>query len=461
MKNINKITIMNICSTILLQGIAFFSAPIFTRLLGAEQYGYYSIFSSWSALLTCIMGFGVGSTLATGKYRFRDVYYEFRSSILLFGTLLSLIVSGIILLIIRPLSYVLGYEPWSIVLVLLSSISQYVIGFAQGVYVYEKEARKNFILSVVISILSVVWSVLLILSFSESKRYMGRIYGFLIPHILAAFFVWCTIFLKKPIGLRKRYIQFAFIVGFPTIFHTLAHSVLVQSDKVMMQYMGVSSSEIGIYSIYYTFVGVMSTILNALNTSWVPFYYDDVDAKNWEILNIKCKNYIELFTILTCGFLLLAREVAYLLAGREYWNGINIIPIIVLAVYFTFMYQFPVNFEFFHKKTKLIAMGTICAAIINIILNIIMIPLAGMYGAAVATALSYGLLFVFHYQIIRHIKEHPYHLKMNVFIFGLVMVFFSSIMFYFLAGYWYIRWIFGVIMGIFELRKIIKRKTIF
>ncbi len=84
-----------------------------------------------------------------------------------------------------------------------------------------------------------------------------------------------------------------------------------------------------------------------------------------------------------------------------------------------------------------------------------------MYGAAVATALSYGLLFVFHYQIIRHIKEHPYHLKMNVFIFGLVMVFFSSIMFYFLAGYWYIRWIFGVIMGIFELRKIIKRKTIF
>ena len=49
MKNINKITIMNICSTILLQGIAFFSAPIFTRLLGAEQYGYYSIFSSWSA----------------------------------------------------------------------------------------------------------------------------------------------------------------------------------------------------------------------------------------------------------------------------------------------------------------------------------------------------------------------------------------------------------------------------
>lgn len=44
--NSNKITILNILSTFLLQGIAFITTPLFTRLLGPEQFGIYSLFNS-------------------------------------------------------------------------------------------------------------------------------------------------------------------------------------------------------------------------------------------------------------------------------------------------------------------------------------------------------------------------------------------------------------------------------
>lgn len=462
MKSINKITILNICSTILLQGITFFTTPIFTRILGSEQYGRYSIFNSWISILICVLGLGVTNTLATGRYQFRNTYYEFRSCILLFGTLISLITVGIpILLFLNPIADFLGYSKWLTILLFVVGLSHYVVGFIQGACIYEKKAVLNFGISIILSITSVVFSLILISIFEQNNKYLGRIYGTAIPYIVIAFILWIIFFLKKPIGLRKKYCTYSLKVGFPVVFHTLAHSVLSQSDRLMMQRMNISDSEIGIYSFYYSFAGVIATILNVLNNSWSPFYYDDLDEENWDALKIKCKNYIELFTILTVGFLLLCREVNYIMGGREYWDGINVIFLIVLAFYFTFMYQFFVNFEFFHKKTQIIAIGTFIAAIINIILNTFMIPSWGMYGAAIATALSYAALFIFHSSIVMHMKEHQYHLKRRIFVPGILAVSGTIALFYVLADFWYIRWICGVILGIYELKKIIARKSIF
>lgn len=64
----------------------------------------------------------------------------------------------------------------------------------------------------------------------------------------------------------------------------------------------------------------------------------------------------------------------YILFNQKCIELINIIPVLSFVVYFTFMYQFPVNFEFFHKKTKIIAIGTVGAGLLNIILKAIMIP---------------------------------------------------------------------------------------
>ena len=151
MKSINKITILNICSTILLQGITFFTTPIFTRILGSEQYGIYAILNSWLAILVCILGLGVTNTLATGRYQFRNEYYEFRSCILLFGTLISLITVGIpILALINPISELLGYSKWLVILLFIVGLSHYIVGFVQGACIYEKNATLNFAISIIL-----------------------------------------------------------------------------------------------------------------------------------------------------------------------------------------------------------------------------------------------------------------------------------------------------------------------
>ncbi|WP_304736331.1 lipopolysaccharide biosynthesis protein [Dubosiella newyorkensis] len=452
---------MNIISTLLLQGIAFITTPLFTRLLGTTQFGTYSIFNSWVLILTCLMGAGISSSIGTGLYKFKNNYIVFRNSILLSSTFICLLEILIIILLSPFLSRVMGFSSGLVLLVGITAFAHYIVNFAQMAFIYEKKAGSNFILSVSLSIISVLFSVFLIYQVDSNSRYLGRIYGVASIYLLVAIIVWLLLYLKKPTLVKKEYLIYGITVGFPIVFHSLSQQILGQSDRIMMQMFEIATAEIGIYSMFYTLSSVLSTVLGALNNSWCPFYYDDVSEEKWEILDKKCKNYIELFTVLSVGFLLLSREVSYIMADESYWSGLNIIPILALAVYFTFMYQFPVNFEFFYKKTKIIAIGTVGAGIFNIILNTVMIPMWGMYGAAIATALSYLALFFAHYYIVTHMKDHPYHLKIKAFVPGIIGMGIGSILFYVLSPWWYMRWGLGLGLGCFELFRIYKRKSIF
>jgi O-antigen/teichoic acid export membrane protein len=160
------------------------------------------------------------------------------------------------------------------------------------------------------------------------------------------------------------------------------------------------------------------------------------------------------------GFILLAPEVYRVMAPQEYWSGISLIPLIALAYYFNFLYSFPANHEFYNQKTKLISIGTICAAIINIVLNFLFIPLYAGTGAAIATLISFVFLFIFHEIIARFIIRN-YDYKFTMYFKGLIPVVMTSVLFYVVQDFWYIRWGTGAVLGIYLLQRIIKNREIF
>lgn len=459
--SVNLIASLNIISTFILQGIVFFTTPIFTRLLGNTQYGTYSLFNSWVLILTCIMGISMHASIGTGVYTFKDRYLSFRNSILLFSTLVCALELLIMFIFRNQFSQWTGFSAGLVMMIGFTALGHYIILFAQKAYIYEKKAWSNFILSVSVSVFTVILSIILILHSADETRYLGRIYGVAIPYVLIAVIAWIILFAQKPTSIKSEFYKYGIIVGSPIVFHSLSQNLLGQSDRVMMQFAGISNSEIGIYSLFYTLSAVLSTILNALNNSWGPFYYDDLSEKKWDRINDKCRNYIELFTVLTVGFILLSREVSYIMADSTYWSGISVIPILSVAVFFTFMYQFPVNFEFYYQKTGIIAVGTVGSAVVNIILNAVLIPPWGMYGAAAATAISYFMLFLAHFIIVKNMKEEDFHLKISAFVPALITVSIAIVLFYTLQSLPLIRWGIGAAAGAYELYRILKRKSIF
>lgn len=459
-KSISKTVVINIIASFFLQGIVFITTPIFTRLLGTEQYGYFSMFNTWVGLFTCIMGLGVTSTLASGMYQFKDHYLEFKSNILLLGTLISLFIFLSTFLVHKEITELMSVTDSLLFMILLTSFSQMVISYTQSGFIYEKKALSNLIFSILLSVSSVGISIASIHLYTGEDIFMGRVFGITSTYLVCALFMSISIYKQAPPRLKREHFLYGITVGTPIVFHLLSHNILTQSDRVMMMKMNVSSSEIGIYSLFYMLSSSLSVILNAMNTSWCPFYYDALENNDINRLKIHSKNYMELFTVLTVGFNLISREIAYIMADKEFWAGINIIPILVIAVYFTFMYQFPANYEFFYKKTIIIAFGTLFAGVVNIILNWFLIPSYGIYGAAIATALSYLALFAMHYFVVNRIMDGEYYLSVCSFSPYLCTIGISIFCFYFLQKYVAVRWSIGFVIGLWELFRMWKRQAI-
>ena len=457
-KGENSQTFFNFLSS----GIAFITMPIFTRLLGAEQYGLYSIYHAWLTIFICFIGCNVYSSIGTGRLKYREKYLSFRSSILVEGTVIGIGV-GLLLLCFYPLiKPAFGYSFLIFIILILNALAQFITNFANTCWVYEKKAAKNMIVSALLLLSTCAISIYLLATWnSEQPLFYGRVFGNAVPHIVLAAIVWILLFREKPYGYRKEYWMYGLHFGMPMVFHLLSHQVLGQSDRLMMQWFSVANGEIGIYSFFYSFVAILTTILSALNTSWCPFLYDDLSKKNYEVLNNKVRHYVQIFTVMCLGFLLLSREVMTLFANSEFWPGAPIVPVLVLVAYFTFFYQFAVNYEFFNEKPKYVAIGTVTAAILNIGLNAAMIPKWGMYGAAVATLISYMLLAVLHITIVKTWKIERYPLTLKPVFVGLAIVLIGCCGYYYLEHMILLRWLIAMGLGAYLIISVYKRKTIF
>ena len=91
---LNKTTFLNLLSSIVLQGIAFFTIPIFTRVLGSEQFGLYSVFNSWAMILSIIFPLGLSNCISLGLYYFKTEYVSYKHSILMYNIIISCIFSS-------------------------------------------------------------------------------------------------------------------------------------------------------------------------------------------------------------------------------------------------------------------------------------------------------------------------------------------------------------------------------
>jgi Na+-driven multidrug efflux pump len=137
-----------------------------------------------------------------------------------------------------------------------------------------------------------------------------------------------------------------------------------------------------------------------------------------------------------------------------------VIPLFVASYYINFLCTFPVNFEYYHKKTKVVAAVTIFSSVLNVGMNYVLIKAIGMPGAALATVLSHGVQLLLHHLYCRQLGQGSYPFPVGVWA-KYAVAFFAVMAFVYAAeGSWLLRWGFGALLGIFELLQIRKRKVL-
>jgi O-antigen/teichoic acid export membrane protein len=164
---------------------------------------------------------------------------------------------------------------------------------------------------------------------------------------------------------------------------------------------------LGVFAACYKFSVLMSIAIQAFRFAAEPFFFSNAADKNSPALFSKVNHY---FVIVCCllwlGVSINLDVLKYLFIGREeYWVGLPIVPILLLAYLFLGVYY---NFSVWYKVTDKTYFGTIITAggaVLTILLNYMLIPIAGYTGSSWAALIVYASMAVACYALGQ--KQYP------------------------------------------------------
>ncbi len=462
-KSISKSVIWQLSGKFALQGVAFFTTPIFTRFLTPEDYGYTSLYTSWLAILSLIEGLQVSGSIGNARLEYgEEKLPKYLSSIMSVSTISFIIILIFASIFHNMLADVMELAPHMVLLVVVHSFCVFIINFEIARLDQLKKVEKSTVLSLVQTLLVVILSLTFVIISKQDNKANAKIYGQAIPAIIFGIIIFVLVYIRGKTVWNKDYIRFCLLLTLPLIVHGIGHLIFSQSDRIMLQKMQGEAS-LGIYSVAFSLCSVLSIIYNATNVAWLPFYLDYKEQDNTVEILSHSKRYIQFFMLLSIGFILLSYDVYKIMAPAEYYDGMKIIPLFVLANFFSFTYLFPVNFEFFKKKTQLIPIATFAAAVINIGINWLLIPRYGILGAAIGTLVAHILLYVFHQIMAYRIGKNEYeyrNIKMFLVPSFIMTVICAAFFFFPIVSFW-IRWSIAFFVGIWILKDFFKYKSIF
>lgn len=383
------------------KGAVFITMPIFTRLMSTQDFGLFSNFSSWLSILSVIATLELFTSLSLAKYDFNDNINDYISSNLLLGTCITGVFYGISLCFKRYLLDFLSFSELEFhILFIYCLVCPAIEMFQVKSRIYYKY-KASVIVSLISVLTSTVTSLLLVILFKN--KYLGRYIGYICPLIALNIIIYVG-FLAKGHKIKARYWKYALIISFPMVWHTLAGTILNSSDRVMITLFR-GPDETALYSVAHTCTAAVSLLWNSMNAAWSPWAYDQMDTKNFSALKKASRPYILFFGTLVICFLLVAPELLWIFGDDGYVSAIQVIPPLMIAYVFQFVYSLYVNIEFYYKKQVLTAVGTIFAAGLNIALNLIFIPRFGYVAAAYTTLVGYICLFFVHFIIALILKK--------------------------------------------------------
>lgn len=382
--------------TILQRAISFFTLPIFTRMLSTSEYGKVSIYQSWLGVIIIFTTLNLQyGSFNTAMIKYENQKDEYIASLEGICTVLTL--STMILFLIFP-------EFWSgvfdlpfvlLIVMLFEIISIASINFWSGKNRFEYKYRKMIALTLALAVLSPLVSIVFILK-SNGDKGVAKILGNSVVYILLGIIIFIYNVYKGKKIINKSFWKYALKFNIPLIPYYLSQIIFNQSDRIMIsKLVGIDKS--GIYSVAFSFAIVLSFIINAINSSYVPWVYRCIKNNNIKKISPITNILVILITFMLFFLVLFAPEIIYLFAGERYIEAIWIIPPVAVSQLFLFLSQICINIMFYYEDNMSLVKGSILSAVLNLILNYIFINRFGYLAAGYTTLICYIVFFICNY----------------------------------------------------------------
>ena len=371
--------------------LVFFMMPLYTACLSEAQYSTADLITQLANLLIPLACLGISEGIfrnAAAKEGDKEAFFSSGIAILGLSTAGFLLLSPLLLL----MEYFAPYL-WLIVLFVLGSnlhsvCAQYVCAIGK---------TKTFALQGILNTaLNIAFNLLFLLGFGM------KIEGYVLSVVCADFVttlglilycrLWRAFSFKK---ISKPLVIDLLRFSLPLIPTTVFWWITGVSDRYLVARMR-SDAENGLYAAAYKIPTLLTYMVSVFNEAWrlsAVRESDDPDACA-DFFTKVFRYYVAVVFVGGAFLIAFAKVCSVILFADSYYAAWLYVPILVVATVFTSFDSFLATAYFTKKKTMVSFYTSMAGAGINIVLNLIWIPIWGAVGASLATAISYFVVFV-------------------------------------------------------------------
>ena len=385
---------------------------ILTHYLATSEYGVYSVFMSWLEIFEIIITLRIYSNgYVAGLVRDDENRTTYTSTMQTLSIILIFIWLFLYLIFNKIINTFTEINTPLTIVMICSFLGTVSFGLWSSRQRVDNKYKKMFFAIIVYGLIGPVVGALTVFLKLENPIFYVVIVRTIIQLLVAIpFFVsnyrGTNTFFKKSFAID------ALKYNLPLLPYYLSMILLNHCDRLMIQKID-GYTDAALYSVSYSAAMIIFVISGALNLSLQAWLFKELKNNG---SNTNKSNLITLGTLIVAFFavaeIVLAPELIMILGGKKYLEAIWVMPPLAISVIVMYIYQQYVNVLFYYKKTKYILFASVFAAICNIILNAIFIPVFGYVAGGYTSLVSY-LIVMFLYYILARKLCHSNKIEMK------------------------------------------------
>ena len=381
--------------------VSFLLLPLFTNLLSPYDYGIIALIYAFIGFFTVVLHLGLDTSLLR-HYKPANNHdrIKFVTNAYIPILILNIIFLGFGIVIYKIFSiYILGNQNpimWMMVVGILFADVLWAI----PMIILRADNRPICFISY--NLLNVISNIIFIYFFVIC--YQWEVFGVILSNFLSStllllstlHIVWSRISLSQ---INLTIFKQLFSFGSPFIFAGIFSMIIELSDRYIIRFL-LDFDSLGIYNAGYKLGMLMLLVIMGFNMAWQPFFLDQKNKDNKNLIISIADTMFVIFSIIACGLILFVDPISkiqilnFQIIGVQFQESTNIVHWICIGYLLHGAYLLQLPGPYLTNNTFSIAIIRGVGAIINIILNFLLIPQLGIEGAAVATCLSFLIMAI-------------------------------------------------------------------
>ena len=235
------------------------------------------------------------------------------------------------------------------------------------------------------------------ISLNESDKFIPIIYA---DFVAATFMIVTTLCIISPRAAKRfsrKIIRTLASYSLPLIFYTLSIAALSQLDRIFLANL-TSITQVGVYNLSYSIGGLTLMVAIPVMNAFQPRFFQTMYSDDADLMMLTAKLLTLALLIPTVFVAFLMPSIAKSIYPESYAQGLIIIPIVAIGAMGQIFFLIWSRVLVFHHRTVVISMIALGALLINCALNLILIPVMGILGAAIATMLAqFSMMTALHF----------------------------------------------------------------